>query len=84
MSGTTYNLCRNPRVYKKLVDEIRSSFSEYNQINGHSTEHLPYLHAVIDEGLRIYPPVPIGMGRFSPGETVDGIYIPEGVRTPSP
>ncbi|KAA8893037.1 cytochrome P450, partial [Sphaerosporella brunnea] len=79
LSGTTYSLCRNPRVYKLLAGEIRSSFSDYSHINGHSTESLPYLKAVIEEGLRTYPPTPFGMGRFSPGETVDGIYIAEGI-----
>ncbi|CAZ82371.1 unnamed protein product [Tuber melanosporum] len=40
---------------------------------------LKYLSAIIDEGLRIYPPVAIGTYRESPGETVDEIYIPKGV-----
>ncbi|KAH8146325.1 uncharacterized protein LAJ45_09518 [Morchella importuna] len=78
LSGTSFYLCRNPATYKKLVDEIRGAFSSYDEITGLATESLPYLKAVIDEGLRIYPPVPMGMPRVSPGETIDGKYVPEG------
>lgn len=78
LSGTTYYLCRNRRVYDKLAREIREAFSDYSHINGRSTEALPYLKAVIEEGLRIYPPIPTGPPRVSPGETVDGHYVPKG------
>jgi len=40
---------------------------------------LPYLNAVIEETLRLFPPVPIGPPRISPGEFVDGTYVPNGV-----
>lgn len=65
------------------MKEIRSAFSNYDDINGLATEHLTYLKAAIDEGLRIYPPVPIGTSRLSSGETVDGAYVPEGVCYPT-
>lgn len=78
LSGITYYLCRNEKVYRKLALEIRGAFNACEEINGRSTLPLPYLGAVIEEGLRIYPPIPIGLPRVSPGETVDGYYIPEG------
>ncbi|KAI4100175.1 MAG: hypothetical protein LQ339_005581 [Xanthoria mediterranea] len=76
--GMTYFLARNPESYSKLAMEVRSSFSSYDEITGHSTEALPYLQAAIWESLRMYPPVPIGMPRVSPGDTVDGRYVPKG------
>jgi cytochrome P450 len=76
LAGITYYLCRTPQVYDNLAREIREAFSSYQQINGRSIEPLPYLRAVIEEGLRIYPPVPIGLPRLSPGATVDGHYVP--------
>lgn len=79
LSGTSFCLCRNPASYKKLVDEIRGAFKSYDEITGMATERLTYLKAVIDEGLRVYPPVPMGMPRVSPGETIDGKYVSEGV-----
>ena len=78
LSGLTYFLCRHPLVYDKLVREIREKFSSYEQITGQSTDTLQYLKAVIEEGLRLYPPIAIGLPRVSPGETVDGYFVPEG------
>jgi cytochrome P450 len=78
LSGTTYYLCRTPRAYEKLACEIREAFSSYGQINSRSAESLSYLKAVIDEGLRVYRPIPAGPPSDSPGETVDGYYMPKG------
>ena len=78
LSGILYYLGRNAQVYEKLAQETRTNHQSYEAITGRSTEGLPYLKAVIEEGLRIYPPVPIGLPRASPGETVDGHYIPQG------
>lgn len=80
LSGATYYLCRNPHAYKKLAEEIRTTFKEYSQIDGHATEKCTYLKAVIEETLRCYPPVPFGMPRESPGEVVDGHFVPKGVQ----
>lgn len=77
LSGITYYLCRNSNVYQKFALEVRGAFENYKQIGGRSTNSLPYLKAIIDEGLRLYPPIPIGLPRVSPGETVDSHYIPK-------
>ena len=77
LSGITYYLCRNGRVYQSLAREVRGAFENYKDINGRSADTLPYLKAVIDEGLRLYPPIPIGLPRVSPGETVNRHYIPK-------
>ncbi|KAK5046900.1 hypothetical protein LTR84_007254 [Exophiala bonariae] len=78
LSGITYYLCRDQRVYNKLISEIRSRFSTLDEISGRATEQLPYLKAVIDEGLRLYPAIAAGLPRVSPGEVVDGHFIPKG------
>lgn len=79
LSGLSYFLLHSPAKYQRLVEEIRSSFTDYNDINGITTDRLPYVKAVIEEGLRAYPVVPFGLPRVSPGETVDGVFVPEGV-----
>jgi cytochrome P450 len=40
-----------------------------------------YLNAVLEEGLRMYPPVPINLPRLSPpgGTTIEGKYVSGGV-----
>ncbi|RSL40905.1 hypothetical protein CEP54_015981 [Fusarium duplospermum] len=83
LAGVTYLLLKTPVAMQKLQDEVRSSFSSDAEICGDSTISLSYLRAVIDEGLRLFPPVPIGLPRICPGATIDGHYVPsEGVERP--
>ncbi len=78
-----FHLIKDPTVMAKLCSEVRSGFQFYKDICSHSTLPLPYLKAVILEGLRIYPPLPFALPRVVPegGDTVDGIYLPAGVST---
>jgi cytochrome P450 len=78
LAAITYYLCRTPSVYKKVAHEVRSSFKPLDEITGRLTEQLPYLRAVIEEGLRIFPPIPTGPPRVSPGEYVEGCFVPSG------
>jgi cytochrome P450 len=85
LSAITYYLLRTPKVMGKLQKEIRTTFKAYSEINSKLTQDLPYLGAVILEGLRIYPPLPIALPRVVPdgGDTVDCHHLPGGV-SPSP
>ncbi|EAU35830.1 predicted protein [Aspergillus terreus NIH2624] len=76
--GTLNNLLRNPSKYDYLVQEVRGSFKRETDINGSATRPLPYLHAVVTEGLRIAPPFPDGVRRVVPagGITVAGCPVP--------
>lgn len=42
---------------------------------------IPYLDACLEEALRIFPPVPVGLLRVVPpeGSEIDGHFIPAGV-----
>ncbi|KAJ6023950.1 hypothetical protein N7540_004747 [Penicillium herquei] len=81
LSGLFARFVRNPDKYQKLCEEIRSSFKSENEIDYERTGQLTYLNACIEEGLRIHPPVPIGLLRTVPkaGDTIDGHWIPGGV-----
>lgn len=76
-----YYLLRNPELDSKMRQEIRSSFESYGDIDARSAAKLCYVHAVCLEALRIYPPLPLGLPRTVPagGDTIDGVYVPEGV-----
>ncbi|UPK90664.1 hypothetical protein LCI18_001599 [Fusarium solani-melongenae] len=62
----------------ELTKEIRSRFSAQDEITFARTRDIPLLNAVIEEGLRLYPPVPLGFPRLVPkgGAIVDGFHLP--------
>lgn len=80
LSGLTFHLLKNPEKLRKLQDEIRALPSE-DDINLDTLPRLKYLGACLQEGLRMYPPVPIGLARTVPsgGASICGEWIPEGV-----
>ena len=82
LSGTLYYLMKNPDKMAILVDEVRSAFPNEEDISMEKLAQLKYLHACLEEGLRIYPPVPIGLPRVPPkeGAMILGEYIPPNVR----
>ncbi|KAF6807631.1 cytochrome p450 [Colletotrichum sojae] len=79
LSGVTYFLLTNPEPMRKLTEEIRSSFKNESEINFASVSNLPYLLACLEEALRMYPPVPIGLPRVVPagGAKIADEYVPE-------
>jgi cytochrome P450 len=81
LSGMLARLVYNPDKYEILVKEIRDAFKSEEEIRYEKLSELPYLNAVIEEGLRIHPPVPTGLLRTVPkdGDTVDGVWVPGGV-----
>ncbi|KAH6680155.1 cytochrome P450 [Halenospora varia] len=80
LASLTNNLLRHPEVYAKLKKEIRETFAFESDIKLAVVNDLPYLSACIEEGLRIFPPAPIGFLRTiqEGGDTVDGMHIPGG------
>ncbi|MCJ1296591.1 hypothetical protein MMC34_008157 [Xylographa carneopallida] len=81
MAATTFYLCRNPATLGKLTTEIRREFDSSGAISSARSLRLPYLQAVINEGLRIYPPSPQGLPRVSPGAHIDDMWVPRGTET---
>lgn len=81
LSGMMRMLLQNKAILAKLVHEVRSSFLNEAAITMSSVGRLEYLEAVINEGLRLCPPVVIGVPRISPveGELVCGQFVPGGV-----
>lgn len=65
---------------KTLIEEIHSTLTE-DDITINKTAKLPYLNAVIEESLRMYSPVTMGLRRLVPkgGVSIDGHFVPENV-----
>ncbi|KAJ8110738.1 hypothetical protein ONZ43_g5796 [Nemania bipapillata] len=82
MASLFFYLSRNPRVYEKLVTEIRSTFKQYEDIKGgQQLAGCRYLRACIDEALRITPPVAGTLWRETCEPVViDGHVVPAGTQ----
>ena len=77
LTGITNCLVQNPRELRKLTDEIRSTFKSTSEITFDAVKNLPFLNAVMNEGLRLT--IAGGIPRIVPqgGDTVCGHFLPE-------
>ncbi|KAI0391355.1 cytochrome P450 [Xylariaceae sp. FL0594] len=86
ISATLYYLSKNQECYRKLADEIRSTFQEAEEIKGPTLAGCNYLRACIYESMRLSPPAPGTLWRqLAPEEerngpplVVDGVVVPAG------
>ncbi|KAL7623983.1 hypothetical protein AAE478_005540 [Parahypoxylon ruwenzoriense] len=80
LSGATYLLLTHPEILEKLRHEVRSSFSSPDEIDINSVNKLTYMLAILNESLRLYPPVTSGLVREVPreGGHVAGQFVPGG------
>jgi cytochrome P450 len=81
LSGVTFLLLKNPTVMAKVVHEVRSTFANEDEINIAAMGNLRYMLACLDETMRIYPAVPVGLPRIVPGngDFINGKWVPGGV-----
>lgn len=82
---TVSYIASNPEVATKLRNEIQSAISEgkiSSPVTNEEAIQLPYLQAVIWEGLRIHPPFGglIMKQVGAEGDMFDGKFIPPGTR----
>jgi len=82
LAGLFNHLTRsnNKHVLDRLTREIRNTFESEDDLVYERLAQCPYLTAVIEEGLRIFPSAPIGFVRTVPreGDTVIGELLPGG------
>jgi cytochrome P450 len=80
LCGLINYLLRDPERFQKLKDELRGACKTEADLNMDILGALPYMNACIEEGLRIFPPVPIGLLRRVPkgGSLIDGHTVPGG------
>lgn len=82
LSGAVWFLCQNAQALRKAQEEIRGHFADSASITAESTIGVIYLHAVLQEALRVFPPTPDGAPRIiaNPGgQIVAGHWMPQGV-----
>ncbi|KAF2179044.1 benzoate 4-monooxygenase cytochrome P450 [Zopfia rhizophila CBS 207.26] len=81
LSAALFYLLSYPTCLEKLSTELQKAFSSIEEIRLPKLNHCAYLHAVIEESLRLAPCAPSAFPRevLSGGIVVDGHYIPAGI-----
>ena len=81
LTSATNLLLQNPASLAELTKELHTNFREESEIKVLSIHKLHYLQAVIQETLRLFPPITNGFPRqtVAGGAVVDGHSIPDGV-----
>jgi cytochrome P450 len=87
LSAVIYYLLKNPPALKKLraeIDEFAGEGKISNPITYQESQKMPYLQAVIKEGLRVHPAVGQMMARTVPPKiaVLAGTFFPGGVGGP--
>ena len=81
LSAATYYVLTNTEVYRTLRAEIRAAFSDEESLGLVAVCGLPYLSAVVQEALRMHPPVANGFLREVPrgGAMISEMWVPGSV-----
>ncbi|CAF1932241.1 unnamed protein product [Brassica oleracea var. botrytis] len=70
-------IINNSKVIERLREEMNSVVGKSRLIQETNLPNLPYLQAVVKEGLRMYPPVPLFGRRLQEGCKMGGSYVAE-------
>ncbi|KAH7360369.1 benzoate 4-monooxygenase cytochrome P450 [Rhexocercosporidium sp. MPI-PUGE-AT-0058] len=86
LAACMFYLLNNPVSMEVVTKEIRESFGSVDEIGNPKLGSLPYLHACLEETLRMNPPKPSSLPRevLKGGLIIDGNLIPQGVNVASP
>lgn len=74
---------KHPEKMAKLVRDIDNAFDDgtlSHPVQYNAAMKLPYLKAVVQEALRLFPPFGVPMPRYAPdtGLQISGYHIPPG------
>ncbi|KAI8630111.1 cytochrome P450 [Xylariaceae sp. FL1651] len=81
MSAVSHYLSESPRCYRRVAEEIRTTFGAAEEIRlGPKLNSCVYLRACIDEALRLSPPGGASFWREveTGGASIGGDFLPEG------
>ncbi|CAG8214223.1 unnamed protein product [Penicillium olsonii] len=83
LRSIVHNLITSPTCYNKLlreIDDMDKAGRLSDPVQGNEARQMPYLQAVIKEGMRLHPSVGMLMERHVPkgGAIIAGKFIPDG------
>lgn len=78
MAWTLYLLSKHPEVQRKLRAEIDSVLQGERPTAEAMTGQLPYMTRVMNESLRLYPPVSLISRSPAADDEIAGYYVPKG------
>ena len=80
MTATMFHLLQNPATLAKLQQELETSNLSKPIPTFAQVSKLPYLHATIREGMRLFPPLAHPLERLVPpgGVEIGGKFLPQG------
>lgn len=87
LSNIFYHLAQHSEFQSRLYEELEEmSIPGQDHISDSLLAGKPYLHGIINEVLRLHPPVPFGLQRVTPSEgaVIAGQYIPGGMIVTTP
>lgn len=78
VSNICFLLCRHPEYQAKLYAELADLPAAEGIVDDQHLVGIPLLLGIINESLRLHPPVPTGVQRVTPpeGATIAGRFIP--------
>lgn len=85
-ASLVYRIAQDAKLKDRLLKELRDNFKTEDDITSTKASSLPFLRAVIEEGLRLQPVTPNALWRQAPkeGTKVFGEWVPGNVRSVLP
>ena len=81
MTWAIYLMCQKPEVQGRLRQEVREHVSSLSDhVDSTTLDGMPFLHAVCNEVLRLYAPVPLTLRDAGVDTTILGQYVPKGTK----
>ncbi|KAF8022904.1 hypothetical protein BT93_F0422 [Corymbia citriodora subsp. variegata] len=74
-------LLNNLHVLRKTREELDAQIGKQSHVKDSDITNLTYLHAIVKETLRLYPPAPLAAPHLSTEDCIiNGYFVPKGTR----
>ncbi|KAF9554234.1 cytochrome P450 [Agrocybe pediades] len=78
LAWTLWLLAKDPESQRKLREEVTALFAETSQPDYRALKDLKWLECVVQESLRVMPPVPMTFRQAAKTDFIDGVLVPKG------